>query len=326
MLHPIYMPDNVEIEEVSPASATFTIHPYHPGFGPTVANALRRVLLSSLPGAAITAVKIEGVDHEFSVRDGLKEDMVGLILNLKRIRLTSDSDQPVEIRMSASGEKKVTAGDFETPPGITISNPDLVIATLTDDNAKLDMRCTVEQGRGYLATEERKDDARPIGTIAIDSVFTPVQRVSFKIENVRVGQDTNYHKLKLTIVTDGTITPQAALQQAASILADHFKDLTGDFSERLTAQRAIEALPVSAVEEIQEPENTLSLLQLPSRVHNALERIGVTTVEQVMELTAEQIQDIPGLGAKAVEDIAKAKDVLDASGNAPVPNTAPDEA
>lgn len=310
MLHPIYLPDNVEVEEHGNSSATFTIHPYHPGFGPTVANALRRVLLSSLPGAAITSVKIEGVDHEFSVRDGLQEDMVGLLLNLKRVRLISRSEEPVEIRLSGTGEKKVTAGDFETPPEVTIANPDLVVATLTDKNAKLELHCMVEQGRGYLPTEERRDDTRPIGTIAIDAVFTPVQRVSFRIENVRVGQDTNYHKLRLFIATDGTITPQAALAQAASILTDHFQDLTGDLSARLTAQRAAETMPVATTEEPVEAENTLSLLQLPSRVHNALERIGITTVEQVKELTPEQIQDIPGLGAKAVDDIAKAKERL----------------
>ncbi len=308
MLHPIYLPDHVEIEEHSASSATFIIHPYHPGYGPTVANALRRVLLSSLPGAAITSVKVEGVDHEFTALDGVKEDIVGLILNLKRVRLTSRSENPLEIRLIASGEKVITAGDFDVPPEITIGNPDQVVATLTSASAKLELRCSVEQGRGYLPTEERRDDARPIGTMAIDAVFTPVQRVSFKVENVRVGQDTNYHKLKLMIVTDGTITPQEALQQAASILTDHFQALTGDFSVPLTAQRPHEAIERAPVSETQEPENTLSLLQLPSRVHNALERVGITTVEQVMELTPEQIQDIPGLGAKAVDDINQAKE------------------
>ncbi|HMD80575.1 MAG TPA: DNA-directed RNA polymerase subunit alpha, partial [Anaerolineales bacterium] len=277
MLHPIYLPDHVEVEDQGSSAATFTIHPYHPGYGPTVANALRRVLLSSLPGAAITSVKIEGVDHEFTTLPGIKEDIVSLVMNLKKIRLKSLSEQPVEIRLIVSGEKVVTAGDFDTPPDITIVNPEQVVATLTDSQSKIELRCMVEQGRGYLPTEERRDDSRPIGTIAIDAVFTPVQRVSFKIENVRVGQDTNYHKLHLMIATDGTITPEAALRQAASILTDHFKDLTGDLSARFTAQRPQDvSAPIETVE-IKEPENTLSLLQLPSRVHNALERVGITT-------------------------------------------------
>lgn len=308
MLHPIFLPDHVEVKEEGPSTATFTIHPYHPGYGPTVANALRRVLLSSLPGGAITTMKIEGVDHEFTTLNGVQEDMVSLVLNLKRVRFKSMSSEPVEIRLMARGEKKVTAADFELPPGVEIANGNQTIATLTESTATLDMRCTVEQGRGYVPTEERGDENRPIGTIAIDAVFTPVVRVSFKIENVRVGQDTNYHKLHLQIATDGTISPKEALQQAAAILTDHFKELTGDFESPLTAQRPVE-MPVPVEAEVApEPENTLNLMQLPSRVHNALERIGITTVEQVMELTEEQIQDIPGLGAKAVEDITKARE------------------
>lgn len=310
MLHPIYLPDHVEIEEETPTSTTFIVHPYYPGYGPTVANALRRVLLSSLPGAAITSVKIEGIDHEFTTLPGVKEDILGLVLNLKRVRLTSTSTAPTEIRLAVSGEKEIKAADFETPPEVEISNPSQTVATLTDPKAALELRCMVEQGRGYLPTADRQAEARPIGTIAIDAVFTPVTRVSFKVENVRVGQDTNYHKLRLTIQTDGTISPKEALQQAASILADHFKELTGDFTQRLTAQRDVQAAPAEIAAVAAEAENTLSLLQLPSRVHNALERIGITTVEQVIELTPEQIQDIPGLGAKAVDDIAKAKENL----------------
>lgn len=308
MLAPIYVPEHIEINEAGSNTASFAIHPYHPGYGPTVGNALRRVLLSSLPGAAITHMKIEGVDHEFSTIEGIKEDMVTLMLNLKRVRLSSTSPEPVEIKLIVSGTKKVTAGDFKTPPTVTIANPNLPLATLTTSSARLEMRCTVEQGRGYVPSEAREREQRDIGTIAIDAIFTPVERVSFKVENVRVGQATDYHKLTLTITTDGTLKPIDALKQAASILADHFAELTGDFAERLTAARPAEVAEVAATaSEPAEPENTLSLLQLPSRVHNALERVGITTVEQVVELSAEQIQDIPGLGEKAVQDIMKAR-------------------
>lgn len=307
MAHPIYLPEHIEVKETDLNTAQFVISPYHPGYGPTVGNALRRVLLSSLPGAALTYMKIAGADHEFSTLPGVKEDLVTLMLNLKRVRVSSTSTEPVEIRLTASGEGKVTAGDFKTPPEVAVVNPNQLIATLTDSKAKLDLTCTVEQGRGYVPSEMGDIKTKDIGTIALDAIFTPVERVSFSVENVRVGQATDYHKLNLTITTDGTITSKEALQQAASILMDHFKELTGDFMENLTGHR-----PAKVEEVLEMPletptiENTLNLLQLPSRVHNALERVGITTVEQVMELTEEQIQDIPGLGAKAIDDISKA--------------------
>jgi len=325
-MQPIYLPEHVDIKEDGDNTATFEIHPYYPGYGPTVGNALRRVLLSSLPGAAITHAKLEDVDHEFSAIEGVKEDVVTLLLNLKRVRVTSESEEPVEIVLKAQGEKKVTAGDFETPPEVTIVNPSLPIATLTGSKAALTIRCTVEQGRGYVPSETRDREHRDIGTIALDAVFTPVERVSFNVENVRVGQATNYHKLSLSITTDGSVTPLDSLKQAASILSDHFKELTGDFELQLTAERPEEEPEVPVEIESAEPENTLSLLQLPSRVHNALERVGITTVEQVVELSDEQIQDIPGLGQKAVEDIMKAREAYVAEQGLAATESAGDEA
>ncbi len=310
MLEPIYLPEHVEVVEEEDNQATFSIYPYHPGYGPTVGNALRRVLLSSLPGAAITQVKIEGVDHEFSALPGVKEDIVSLTLNLKRLRVSSQSDEPVEIKLSASGETKVSGKDFELPPEIDIINKASPVATLTDKKAKLNLTCTVERGRGYVPSEAREAKQRDIGAMATDAIFTPVNRVSFKVENVRVGKATNYHRLIITIATDGSVTPQQALNEAASILADHFKELTGDFAEKLTAARPAELpeeAPLAEEEETQ-AENTLNLLRLPSRVHNALERVGITTVEQVMDLTEEQIQDVPGLGEKAVQDILASRE------------------
>jgi DNA-directed RNA polymerase subunit alpha len=307
-MQPIYLPEHVDVVEQGDTTATFSIYPYHPGYGPTVANALRRVLLSSLPGSAITHVKIDEANHEYSTVDGVKEDIISIILNLKRVRLASTSDKPIEITLKASGEGAVTAGDFDVPPEVTIVNPKQPIATLTDKKAKLTLRCTVEQGRGYVPSETREREQRDIGTIALDAIYTPVERVSFTVEDIRVGQATDYHKLSLTITTDGTVQPIDALKQAASVLRDHFGELAGDFEKRLTAERPDETPIPAAATEPTEAENTLSLLQLPSRVHNALERVGITTVEQVVELTHEQIQDIPGLGQKAVTDIIKARD------------------
>lgn len=308
MLEPIYLPKDVTIKEEDTNTALFTIQPYHPGYGPTVGNALRRVLLSSLPGAAITKMRIAGADHEFSTLEGVKEDLLSIILNIKGVRVASTSDEPVEIRLQVTGEKKVKAGDFETPPGVEIANADHHIATLTSKKASLDILCTVERGRGYVPSETQDSKDRPIGTIVLDAVYTPVQRVSYAVENVRVGQETDYHSLKLTITTDGTVTPEDALRQAASILRDHFDELTGDFANELTAERPMETPESPIEEETPTPKNTLNLLRLPSRVHNALERVGITTVEQVVDLSDEQVQDIPGLGAKAVEDLAAARD------------------
>lgn len=304
----IYLPEQITIDEEGDNKATFSISPYYPGYGPTVGNALRRVLLSSLPGAAITKVKIEGTSHEYNTLPGVKEDLVGLCLSLKQIQLSSDSDQPIEIVLKAEGEKKVKAGDFSLPPEVIIGNPDLVIATLTDKKAKLELRCIVEQGRGYVPSEVQEKDQAEVGMIALDAIYTPVIRVSFKVENIRVGQATDYHKLIMTIETNGTITPKEALNMSASILTDHFQELTGDFADKLTDDRPdVVEETHNQEEEEQQPENTLNLLQLPSRVHNALERVGITAVEQVMELSEEQIQDIPGLGEKAIQDILESR-------------------
>lgn len=305
----IYLPEQITIDEEGDNKTTFSIAPYYPGYGPTVGNALRRVLLSSLPGAAITRVKIEDVSHEFTTLPGVKEDIVGLCLNLKQVRLSSESSEPIEIVLKAEGETKVKVSDFDLPPEIKVGNPDAVIATLTDKKAKLELRCVVEQGRGYVPSETQDGESTEVGMIALDAVYTPVVRVSFKVENVRVGQATDYHKLIMTIETNGTITPKEALNRSASILADHFQELTGDFEDKLTDDRPEDVEEtLDMEEEEQQPENTLNLLQLPSRVHNALERVGITAVEQVMELSEEQIQDIPGLGEKAIHDIIASRD------------------
>jgi DNA-directed RNA polymerase subunit alpha len=308
MLQEIYLPGEVDIKEDAANTATFTIKPYHPGYGPTVGNALRRVLLSSLPGAAITQMKIEKIDHEFSALPGVQEDIVSIMLNIKGIRVSSTSNDPIEIKLTKKGAGEVTAGDFSTPPEVKIINSDHVIGHITDKDGALEMTCTVERGRGYVPSETQDPKLRTIGTIALDATFTPVERVSFSVENVRVGQATDYHSLIMQIATNGSITPQEALQQASSILRDHFTQLAGDFSELLTANRPVAVIEEEVVEVPLMPENTLNLLQLPSRVHNALERVGITTVEQVIDLTDEQISDIPGLGAKAVQDVADARD------------------
>lgn len=204
--------------------ATFEIEPFSPGYGVTVANSLRRVLLSSLKGAAINQIKIEGVTHEFSTLPGIKEDLVEIILNLKQVRIKLQGDDPATLTLKAKGPQKVTAGDFANNALIEIINPDQHIATL-DSKVKLDLEAIVVKGKGYLPTEARKDENLSLGTIAIDAIFTPMKKVSFVIENTRVGRMTDFDKVILSITTDGTITPETALIQATTILLEYFKEI-----------------------------------------------------------------------------------------------------
>lgn len=209
-----------------PHEGVLTVEPCSPGYGTTIGNALRRVLLSSLPGAAVTAVKIRGVDHEFSTIPHVKEDVLEVILNLKGLRMKLHADEPVKLFLSTKGAKTVTAGDFEKDAQVDIANPDTVIATLTDKSAALEMEITIGPGRGYRSTEERAKDKLELGNIAIDALYSPVLNVSYKVEATRVGEKTDFDKLVLRVETDGTIDAKDAVQQAVAILLDHFNLLT----------------------------------------------------------------------------------------------------
>lgn len=219
--------------------ADIVVSPCYPGYGTTLGNAMRRVLLSSLPGAAATAIKIKGVDHEFSTIDHVKEDVVEIILNLKTVRFRLHSDEPIELTLDVKGEKIVTAGDFKTDSQVEVVNPDAVIATLTDKSAEFSMKVVVQHGRGYVPVEARENESLEVGYIAIDSIYTPVRNVNYRTEHVRVGQMTNFDKLILTVTTDGTMTPQEAFESAATILVEQFQSLTGQEVE--TAEEASEA-------------------------------------------------------------------------------------
>ncbi len=204
-----------------PNEGVLTVEPCMPGFGTTMGNALRRVLLSSLPGAAVTAVRIKGVEHEFSTMPNVKEDVLEIILNLKSLRLKCFSEEPVKLMLSVKGEKVVTAADFTKNADVEIHNPDLAIATLTDKNASLELEVTVAQGRGYRTTEERIKEKLDLGTIAIDALYNPVVNVSYKVEATRLGEKTDYDKLTLSIETDGTMDALDACRTAVGVLLDH---------------------------------------------------------------------------------------------------------
>lgn len=249
----IPLPNSIEVQPVDGESnrAQIIVKPCSPGYGTTIGNALRRVLLSSLPGAAVTSVKIKGVDHEFSTIDHVKEDVVEIILNLKTLRFVVHSDEPVELELSVSGEKVVTAADFSENSQVEVVNTDQVIANLTDASAELTMKVTVEKGRGYIPVEERETESLEVGAIAVDAVFTPIRNVNYKTEHVRVGQMTNFDKLVLDISTDGTMSPQEAFESAADILVEQFQVLTGA-AQQTTAEMPGEVL----VEEIGAADET----------------------------------------------------------------------
>lgn len=221
-MEPILLPSKTEINKKEENRAIFVFEPLYPGYGTTVGNALRRVLLSSLPGSAVQAVKIKGVDHEFSTIPHVKEDVVSLILNMKQLRFKFFSQEPVKILLKAKGEKIVTAEDIKPVSDVEVINKKLKIATLTDKDAVLEIEITVGPGRGYVPVESREKEAHEIGTIDVDAIYTPVKNVTFDTEYVRVEQMTNYDRLILDITTDGTISPKEALQQAAGLLVDHF--------------------------------------------------------------------------------------------------------
>lgn len=241
----IILPSKIEIKKGKlPNEATVIVEPCYYGYGTTLGNALRRVIISSLPGAAVTAVKIKGVQHEFSTIPHVKEDVIEVLLNLKQLRMKVHSAEPVRLVLKAKGEKEVTAKDIEKSSDVEIINKDLHIAEMTNKNAELEMEIFVSQGRGFVPVEAREKEKLELGAIAVDSIFTPIKNIGYKVENVRVGDITNYDKLILDIETDGTITPEDALEQGVNLLIDHFNLLLGK--------------PVSSesVEEAEKPEET----------------------------------------------------------------------
>ncbi len=223
------LPETVAIQTVSETDTegTFQIEGLYTGYGLTIGNALRRVLISSLPGAAITRVKIKGVSHEFSTLEGLGEDIVELTLNLKKVRFSMHSDEPQIVTLKAKGEQEVTAGDIETNSMVEVVNPDAYIGRLTAKSADLDMELTIERGLGYLPVEANKAEKLPIGMIALDAIFTPIVTVNFSVENMRVGDRTDYNRVKFAVKTDGSITPSAALSSACAILQEHYAKIAG---------------------------------------------------------------------------------------------------
>jgi DNA-directed RNA polymerase subunit alpha len=277
----------------------FVLEPLERGFGITIGNSLRRVLLSSLPGVAVTSIKVDGVLHEFSTIPGVKEDLVEIILNLKELALTLSSDEPKIITINAQGPGRITAEDIIADSDVEIINKDHHIATLNED-AKVFMEITIEKGRGYVSAERNKRPGQPIGMIPVDSIFTPVRRVNYNVENTRVGQITDYDKLTLEVWTNGTISPEEATSLAAKILVEHmslFIDLTEHVND-------VEIM-VEKEEDKQEKalEMTIEELDLSVRSYNCLKRAGINTVHELTQRTAEDMMKVRNLGKKSLEEV-----------------------
>jgi DNA-directed RNA polymerase subunit alpha len=228
----ISLPKKVSITQDSKndLAATLVIEPLYPGYGSTIANSLRRVLLSSLPGAAVYAFKIKGVTHEFTAIDHVKEDVVDISLNLKRVNLKSHSDEPVMLTLKATGEKKLTAGDIEKNADVEIANPDQVILTLTDKAADVEMTLWVREGRGYNTVESREEEELEVNAISVDSIFTPIRQVGYQVDNVRKGARTDYDKITMHIESNGTIDVEEAVKLSSAVLSDHF-NVIGEMKE-----------------------------------------------------------------------------------------------
>jgi DNA-directed RNA polymerase subunit alpha len=290
-------------EEVTDNRGVFVIEPLDRGFGYTFGNSLRRVLLSSLEGAAVTSVKIEGVQHEFSTLPGVREDVTDIILNLKNLVAVLHGESPeIEVRLSKKGPGTVTARDLEAPAELEILNPDLEIANLAD-RGRLDITLTIGRGRGYVPSENNRGPEHTIGVIPIDSIFSPVRRVSYDVEAARVGQRTDYDKLRLDVTTDGSIDPKDAIAQGAEILIRQlaiFTDL--DRIEGFGETAAAEAAPSESLAHGME-NFPIEELELGVRSYNCLKRVGIETIGDLVSKTENELAAIPNFGRKSIEEV-----------------------
>lgn len=309
----IVLPSKPRIVSEEDFKGVYEIDGLYPGYGHTLGNSLRRIVLSSLSGAAITSVKIDGANHEFSTLTGVKEDVVTIILNLKKVRISLTTDEPQTLSLKVKGIKDVRASDIKCPGQATILNPDSHIAHLADKNAELAIEMRVEKGLGYVPKEVLEKDRVDIGEITLDAVFTPIRRVNYEVENMRVGNRTDFNRLKIFIETDGTITPKEALEQSIGIMISQLKAIVG-FKEE-------EIAPVITIETEEEKRETKDLakkdidpeflktrietLNLSQRTTNALNGANIRTIGGLARKKEEDILDIDGLGSKGVQEIKK---------------------
>jgi DNA-directed RNA polymerase subunit alpha len=310
----IVLPSKPRIVSEADFSGSYEIDGLYPGYGHTLGNSLRRIILSSLPGAAITAVKIAGVEHEFSVVPGVKEDAITILLNLKKVRIRIVSDEPQTLTLKVKGVKDVTAGDIKVSGGVEILNPELVIATMTDKNAELDIEIRAEKGLGFVSKEILQKNRVDIGQITLDAIFTPIRRVSYEVENMRVGDRTDFNRLKVFIETDGTIAPKEALEKSIEIMISQLKAIVG-FKEEDVIMPSTGGHKESNEKNEGVDDDVLKTrietLNLSARTLNALSNANIRTVGGLARKKEKDILDIEGLGSKGLGEI---KEVLETFG------------
>jgi DNA-directed RNA polymerase subunit alpha len=294
----IHNPALANIDEHSATNATFDIEPLHAGYGNTLGNSLRRVLLSSIEGGAIVAFRIEGASHEFTTVKGVKEDVVDIMLNLKNIRLKVHSDEPVELRLEKKGAGVVTAADIKTNADVEVINPEQVIATIDDPKTSVLIDLVAESGRGYRTIEDSSTKRVHSDMIAIDAVFSPVLRVRYKVDSTRVGQETNLDKLLLSIETDGSLTPREAFEEAAAILVNQYNALAGS-----TTVESAPALGQDVDDESNELNTPIEELNLTARTANALINNDIRTVYNLVTLSEQDLRELKGFGSKALDEV-----------------------
>lgn len=295
------LPQKPKIIEKQDNRAIFEIEGCYPGYGVTLGNALRRVLLSSLPGASVTGVKIKGVQHEFSSLPGIVEDMIEIILNLRQIRFKLYSEQPETVFLSAKGPKEVKASDIKTTSEIEVINKDAHIATLSDKKSELEIEIKVEKGLGFVPVEHRKKDKLEIGLIAVDAIFSPIRRVNFEVENMRVGERTDFNRLKFEIETDGSISPEEAFIEAAKILVNQFQLFL-----EIELPKELKPLGVAKEEEGEFiTKIKIEELKLSTRTINALTEVGIKTLGGLVKKSEKSLKEIEGMGEKGIKEIRK---------------------
>ncbi|MEI6316642.1 MAG: DNA-directed RNA polymerase subunit alpha [bacterium] len=308
----IILPSKPRVVSENGFKGVYEIDGLSPGYGHTLGNSLRRIVLSSLPGAAITLVKIDGVSHEFSTIEGVKEDVVVILLHLKKIRFKMTTDETQTATLSVKGAKMVTAGDIQMGGQLEILNPELHIAELTDKNANLSIEITVERGLGFVPRDVHQKGKVDVGTIAVDAIFTPIRRVSYDVENMRVGDKTNHNRLRMSIETDGTLSPREALERSIRIMIDQLAAIIGFTEETISApvkevaSKSDDTDNDSSKDDISEVLKTrIDTLDLSGRILNALTEAGIRTLGGLARKKKEDLLEIEGMGEKGIQEIKR---------------------
>ena len=312
MTYDVVLPSKPKVIREDKISGVYEIDGLYPGYGHTLGNSLRRIILSSLPGTAITKVKIKGVEHEFSAIEGVKEDVITILLNLKKVRIRLDTDEPQMMTIKVSGIKDITAKDIEVPGQAEVLNPDLHIASLTSKSSELEIELTAEKGLGYVSKEVLQKERVDIGSITLDASFTPIRKANYEVENMRVGDRTDFNRLRITIETDGTVTPREALEKSITLMIHQLKSIVG-FKEE---EEVVEVKSTEAGEESSADDKKVELdtelsktrvdsLNLSARTIKALSNANIRTLGGLFRKKESDIMDVDGLGAKGVQEIKK---------------------